>query len=160
MPTEKTLRSRLARMGDARRDSLYRLTRREVALNLLDERGEVTAADIDDHMAQTYVVPDQATIDNMLAAKTTSGVEFLRRELDVARGDVAGLETSRDRAAERLENAGANLDRQRDYIAELEGRLADAEALAEFANGVGDATAAPVGDSVQAAAQAADTTGG
>lgn len=160
MADPKTVRRRLERMRVSRRDAMHGQLARDVALQLLDENGSVSAADVEQRMAAVWTEPDEQTLGNMLAAKARAGVEHEDGELSRARECVTSAEATRDKYAALAEHAAAGVDEAHRILAEVEARLADAQELSDVAATIGDAAAAPQGRSVDASAGAGESRNG
>lgn len=159
MAEAKTLRRRLTTMRTARRDAMYAQARRDAALALLEENGEVTSADVDRRLEATWSEPDDATLDNMVAAKARSAVQYQTEELHTARVVVSDTDVTRQKLVGLLEAHDAARAEAEAEVARREELLTDAEDLAALAGELGDADAAPQGRAVTAQADGATTKG-
>jgi hypothetical protein len=150
--------SRLAAMRQTRVDGLQAQARRQAALDLLDESGQVTTESLDERMRAVWAPPDDAALDNLMAQKTQASVAHEERELRKAKDAQDRCARRTQKLRDRVQDAEEAEARAADVVAAAEQALADAVALAEATGG--DPDAAPPGETVVVAAESANATGG
>jgi hypothetical protein len=135
-------------MRTARRDHMYELARRDAAMAILDETGEVSTAAVDRRLEATWVEPDAATLDNMAAAKAAAALAFEHRQRETLIEAVARAERGQVKAQANLDMAAAALTEARAALDDHDNRLGEARELVAIAAEGGNADAAPQGQDV------------
>jgi hypothetical protein len=156
MANDSGSRRRLNRMAKDRVEALRAQTRRQVALDVLDETGEVTTAAVDARMSQVWTEPSSQSLANALAAKTKAGVEFEGEELAKLRAAVERAERHTAKFRDRLADAERAEENARKAVTEAEARLDEARAMADLAAEQGDAGAADPAEDVRVEADTAN----
>lgn len=155
MANDTSARRRLNRMAKDRIESLRAQTRRQVALDLLDESGEVSSGAVDQRMSEVWSEPSPEALANAVAAKAAAGVEFMEAELGRLRDAAERAAERSAKIRERLADSERAEDNARRLVTEAESALDEARALAALAAEQGDAGAAPAGEPVAVAADTA-----
>jgi len=150
--------SRLATMRQTRIEGLEAQTRRQAALELLDETGQVTTETLDERMRAVWSPPDEDTLDNLMAQKCQAGVRAEKDELAHAKAAQERCERRTQKLRDRVRDAEEAEQRAADEVAAVEQRLAEAQELAEATGG--DPDAAPPGETVTVSPDAASASGG
>jgi hypothetical protein len=145
--------ARLAEMRQTRIQGLESQTRRQTALELLDETGQVTTETLDERMRTVWTPPDEGTLDNLMAQKAQASVAHEQRQVEKARDAQDRCARRTEKLRDRVQDAEEAEQRAADEVAAAERRLAEARELAEAAGG--DPDAVPPGETVRVAPAAA-----
>lgn len=146
---------RLRDMRRDRRDAMYAQARRDAALAVLDETGQVTTEDVDRRLESTWTEPDDASMDHLVARKAAASIDHYRVQIEGAEGAAASARERQAKFQRLAEAAAEGVERAEAEAARFREALAEAEELAEVAAERGDATLAPAGDPVEAQADTA-----
>jgi len=148
----------LAQLRKRRSAAMREAARRDIALAILDETGEVSKAAVDKRLDDEYTEPTRELLDNMMAQKTAASAAYEDRE-------VGAYAEALERSGERVKKFSALLDaakeaqaRAKDELAAVKERAEIASALAAIAGEAATGEVAP-GAPVNATAGPATSTG-
>jgi hypothetical protein len=155
---EQEMAAALGEIRSRRVESWRARARQDVAIQLLEEHGSVTADQVDAEVDRLPQLTEQALADQV-AAKTVAAVDHAREQ---RRSAAVALEG----AGDKVEKCQAGLAGAEDAVTEASRALEaadqavrDAEALAEYAGQRGDPTAWPSGGTQVAKAGVAHAEG-
>lgn len=138
---EREMAEVLDGMAARRVESLRREMRWSIARSLLDQHGEVSAADVGRRFEVEWREPDAQALADQMAAKCAAAVDVARRAVEVEQARRARVAARVEQLESRAEAVLAKaVD---DRLPTAEAALAQAHALAEFAVSRGDPARAP-----------------
>jgi hypothetical protein len=141
----------LTQMRKRRAAAMKDAARRDIALAILDEKGEVSKAAVDERLEQEYTEPTAELLDNMMAQKTAASAAYEDRE-------VGAYADAHKRSGERVRKLSVLLDAAKEAEANAKQELDAARERSEIAATLAEIAAenatgpAPVGESVNATA--------